>query len=455
MELHSGQPVADQQAGLPSGEVPCSASIDWSVWSRSGTSRKYGRQGLTRTVPPSETVRRVAPLMARIGVTRVAEVTHLDRNGVPNFIAARPRDAGNQGISFYNGKGASKSQARASAMMEGIERYSGEFCPQAPIVSSYQGLARNAPAVNPDELIVPRVPNYDPSLPIEWVLGFDLIGRVPTFVPLNSVVCPYTPRQGTALFCTSSNGLASGNTLDEALCQALCEVNERDAVALHDAKTRLKAQVRALIAEMGIPEPGDLSSDGSALIDPATLPLSARRVHGRLVAGGLAVYLRNVTSETGIATFSCMIAEKLGAAYHRAHAGYGCHPDARVAAVRALTEAATSRIACIQGGREDLPEVVKDASFVANPDVVFGGGPTVPMTEVPSIELSTVEEDVDWIVERFHEAGFTQVVAVDLTRPELGVPVVRVVIPHAESWSIFHMHLSSAAIGPRALAMVH
>ena len=56
---------------------------------------------------------KAAPLMKRIGVWRVAEVTHLDRNGVPNFIAARPRDAGNSGISYYNGKGALRSQARA------------------------------------------------------------------------------------------------------------------------------------------------------------------------------------------------------------------------------------------------------------------------------------------------------------------------------------------------------
>ena len=138
--------------------------------------------------------------MKRIGVSRVAEVTHLDRNGVPNFIAARPRDAGNSGISYYNGKGASRSQARASAMMEAIERYSGEFHPQPPILNSYETLAREAAAVNPDELIVPRSRNYDPGLAIEWVLGFDLVGRSPTFVPLNSVICPYAPRQARASF---------------------------------------------------------------------------------------------------------------------------------------------------------------------------------------------------------------------------------------------------------------
>lgn len=439
----------------PLGELPCSFPIDWSVWNPSGTSKKYGRQGATRTVPPSETVRRVAPLMERIGVSRVAEVTHLDRNGVPNFIAARPRDAGNNGISYYNGKGASRSQARASAMMEAIERYSGEFCPQRPIVSTYESLARKAAAVDPNELIVPRAQNYDPELQIEWVLGFDLVSRRPTFVPLNSVVCPYAPRQGVSLFYASSNGLASGNTLLEALCHALCEVNERDAVSIHDAKTRLKAQVRALLAGVGIPNTVDHTSGTAWLVDPSTLPLSARRVHARLVAGGLTVYLRDVTSDTRIATFACVISENTGGGRHRPHGGYGCHADARVAALRALTEAATSRLACIQGGREDLPEVVRDNAYVSDPDLAFGVGPTGSFADVPSVQLSSVEEEVAWLLERFERAGFSQVVAVDLTRPELGVPVVRVVVPRAESWAIFHMHLSTAAIGQRALAKAH
>ena len=121
----------------------------------------------------------------------------------------------------------------------------------------------------------------------------------------------------------------------------------------------------------------------------------------------------------------------------------------------ALTEAATSRLACIQGGREDLPEVVRGNAYVSDPDLAFGVGPTGSFTDVPSVELSSVEEEVVWLLERFEQAGFSQVVAVDLTRPELGVPVVRVVVPRAESWAIFHMHLSTAAIGPRALAQAH
>ncbi len=65
-------------------------------------SSKYSTVGVERTIPPTETIRRVEPLLGRIGVTRVAEVTHLDRSRLPNFVAARPREAGRR-ISYHNG----------------------------------------------------------------------------------------------------------------------------------------------------------------------------------------------------------------------------------------------------------------------------------------------------------------------------------------------------------------
>ena len=93
-------------------------TADWTC----PTLPKYSMVGVERTIRPAETIRRVEPLLGRIGVTRVGEVTHLDRNGLPNFVAVRPREAG-RGISYYNGKGATRAQAKASAMMEAVERF--------------------------------------------------------------------------------------------------------------------------------------------------------------------------------------------------------------------------------------------------------------------------------------------------------------------------------------------
>jgi ribosomal protein S12 methylthiotransferase accessory factor len=391
--------------------------------------------------------------MSCIGVTRVGDITRLDRNGIPNFIAVRPRDLG-PGITYYNGKGATRSQARVSAMMEAIERYTGERWDLAALTASYEQLIRRAPAVDPAELIVPRLCEYRPDLEIEWVEGFDLIGRRPTFVPLNSVVCPYEPVRATRLFFSSTNGLASGNTRAEALCHALCEVNERDALALYLGASCLRGQVGHVLATLGHGGPPEPGLDASGVIETEGLPPRASRLLKRLVRSGLKVYLRDITSDTGIATISCVVAERQQDDSYLAHGGFGSHPDARVALTRALTEAAQSRLACIQGGREDLPGFAQKGGPVTDPDGSFGVGPLVPFSAVNSRQHECVGDDVEWMLCRLREASFRQVVAVDLTRPELGVPVVRVVVPLAETWTVFHLHTARAALGPRVLRLI-
>src|SRR5580704_19745048 len=98
---------------------------------------KIDSLGDSRSVPPAETIRRVTPLMRQIGVTRIGEVTPLDRTGIPNFVAVRPLDRG-PGISYYNGKGSTRGAAKAGAMMEAIERYSGERCDLPVTYASYR-----------------------------------------------------------------------------------------------------------------------------------------------------------------------------------------------------------------------------------------------------------------------------------------------------------------------------
>jgi hypothetical protein len=112
---------------------------------------KYSLTGVTRSVRPTLTIRRVSSLMDKIGVTRIADVTGLDRPGIPNFVAVRPRDRA-PGISYYNGKGSNRQQAKAGAMMEAIERYSGELWDRPVCRASFAELSSVAPVVDPDVL---------------------------------------------------------------------------------------------------------------------------------------------------------------------------------------------------------------------------------------------------------------------------------------------------------------
>ncbi len=414
---------------------------------------KYGSSGVERSVRPGATIRRARAVLDTIGVTMVADVTDLDRVGIPNFMTVRPHDLG-PGISDYNGKGTTRADAYAGAMMEAVERHAGERYDGPVIDASHYNLRRRHACVDPMEIHVPMVRDYSEHLLLEWVLGFDLVTRRPTYAPLNCVVSPYNPFSGTPLFFTSTNGLASGNTRVDALCHALCEVIERDASALATASSHVRPAVAAILSDMGFggwasPERGD-----PPLISLRGLPRRAAMLVRKLQRAGLAVQLRNLTSATGIPTIGCTLAEPQGLpVVVNAHSGCGTHPDARIALTRALTEAAQTRLTCIQGGREDLPDFARTAGAPAAA-TWHDGGHTIGFDDIASYEHRSINDDVEFIIERMRQAGFGQVVVFDVTRVEVGIPVVRVIVPRTEAWTLYFLHSGRASLGQRVLQQI-
>ena len=284
-------------------------------------------------------------------------------------------------------------------------------------------------------------------------MGFDLMTRQATYAPLNCVVAPYNSDSGMSLFYTSTNGLASGNTRVDAVCHALCEVIERDATGLAMARADVRPAVAAILADMGFDgklfaEPGK-----APLISLRGLPRRATALVRKLQRAGLEVELQDLTSATGIATIACTIVDRQGMpAGMNEHSGCGTHPDARIALTRALTEAAQSRLTGIQGGREDLPDFVPPAG--APVETRHSDGQPIRFEDIASHQHPTVNDDVEFIIERMRQSGFDQVVAVDITRADVGIPVVRVIVPRAEVWTLYLAHGDRASLGPRALQQI-
>ena len=133
--------------------------------------KKY-KKDTHRAVPPEETLSRIESKMAAAGITRVADITDLDRIGIPVFSSIRPT-ADDGAISVYNGKGATPEEAMASAMMEGIERYSAEVHDRELVKGRFSELSSDRNALNPDELILPHPSDHDQS--IQWTRGYDLV----------------------------------------------------------------------------------------------------------------------------------------------------------------------------------------------------------------------------------------------------------------------------------------
>ena len=164
--------------------------------------------------------------------------------------------------------------------------------------------------------------------------------------------------------------------------------------------------------------------------------------------------LLDLTSATGIATIACSISEPQGPPnVMNAFSGCGTHPDARIALTRALTEAAQSRLTCIQGGREDLPDhaPAKGAPPVQKQQ---GHGHTISFDDIASYQHPSVNDDVEFIIDRMRQSGFEQAVVVDITRQDVGIPVVRVIVPRSEIWTLYFSGGGRASMGPRALQQV-
>jgi ribosomal protein S12 methylthiotransferase accessory factor len=125
-----------------------------------------------------------------------------------------------------------------------------------------------------------------------------------------------------------------------------------------------------------------------------------------------------------------------------------------IALTRALTEAAQSRLTYIAGIRDDLlPSEYEEPPTAEIVDALLDAlrqecEPHL-FREVPSFTADDLRRDLDWELDRLCAAGISRVVAVDLTRPEFEIPVVRVVIPGLEG-DIRHPHYVAGQRARRA-----
>lgn len=375
-------------------------------------------RGVHRVQSPSRTCRRVEPVARRIGVTRLADITGLDRLRIPTFSAVRPA-ADLAGVSITCGKGTTRPQAKAGALMEAIEYASAEPGDFPVLSATFEELSRRSPALDPRDLVLPVWSPYRPDRALEWVEALDLATGGSCWLPANAAFHPYVPEGEPLLILRpSSNGLAAGNTIEEAICHALAEVIERDSWAL--------CWVRVRYGE-GDRFPGldiDLAS-----LDPDLALLLARFEESRIE-----LFLRDISSEMGVPAYYAGTLERVGERF-LAHEGMGAHPDPEVALSRALTEAAQSRAADIQGSREDLGYWRRRAGdWYDRPEAWSVSEPAfrVPFPGGRGARFADVKDDIAWMVERLASQGLGRVLVVDLTREAIGIPVVRVVVPGLE-----------------------
>jgi len=385
------------------------------------TAPKHYRLGTHRLISPAETLRRVRPLMAEMGITRIANITGLDCLGIPVVTVCRPNS---RSLAVSQGKGLDLDSARASGLMEAVETYHAEHIALPLMLASYDELRSSHPLVDVTGLPRLSVGSFRPSLQLLWMEGHELCGNSPVWLPYELVHTDFTLPlpTGSGSFFMSSNGLSSGNHLLEAVSHGICEVVERDAITLwHLRSAEERRQTRL---------------DLDTVDDPG-----CRQVLEKFDRAGVDVAVWETTSDIGLATFFCLIAERVLEPHRPLYptSGSGCHPVRQVALLRALTEAAQVRATLISGSRDDLGvaryyETLRDPNlWLQVQKLMRSSEPVRRFQEVPTFEAGSFDEDVAWELERLTAAGLEQVVMVDLTKPAFGLAVVRVVIPGLEA----------------------
>jgi ribosomal protein S12 methylthiotransferase accessory factor len=405
------------------------------------------QDGGHRTRTPEQTIRKYERLVSPItGVVTALEPMQNGDGPAHVYIAGHNPAFKMESLDFLKrslrhasaGKGALESQARASALCEAIERYSGERTGSEVVVTAsfVEMRERFGPdAVHPNEVMLYSegqlarreawnarkskfnrvVEPLDESVPIDWTPVWSLTHSRHKYLPTQLL---YYQSKASArcdtFYCMGcSNGNASGNNLEEAVLQGFCELVERDAVALWWYNRLRKPSVVVESFE-----------------EPYLLDLIAYyRSLGR------DAWALDITSDLGIPAFAAVSRLRAGPE-ERILFGLGCHLDARIALLRAFSEM-NQMLGLSQGRGEDKLVIedeetlswLKTATLLNQP--YMGSDETTAARRIedyPRLHSGDLLEDIT-LCRRIVEERGMEVLVLDQTRPDVGMPVAKVIVP--------------------------
>jgi ribosomal protein S12 methylthiotransferase accessory factor len=405
--------------------------------------KTFTSDGGHRVIPPEETLARHAHHVSPItGAVPLLERAAPAGAGILHVYfagnnSARPSTSLGQlrgDLRTMNaGKGTSDVQARASALCEGLERYSGVFRGDEPrrrarladlggavapndclLFSERQYHEREARNAGGSRFSFIPVP-FDPEAEIEWSPVWSLTRREVHYLP--TAFCYYDyPQPDERTYCVAcSNGCAAGNTLEEAILQGFLELVERDAVALWWYN-----RVR---------RPGvDLDSFGEPYLD---------RLRTFLHEHGRDFWVLDLTADLGIPAFASVTRRTDGPA-EQIMPGFGAHLDPKVALLRAVTEMnqmlSSPLLGLPEKGAEKEPidpgtaHWLQTATTANQPYLLPAEGPPRAADSYPQAWSDDVADDVRSCQALVERAGMEMLV-LDQTRPEVGLPVAKVIVP--------------------------
>ncbi|RRD50703.1 TOMM precursor leader peptide-binding protein [Arachnia propionica] len=408
------------------------------------TTSLEGTDGGYRVCTPEETVERLSKHVSPItGAVSKIESLGVDTDGVTySFAAGHNYATINDSMRLLaqnlrgqsGGKGRTRQQARASAVCEAIERFSGVWEPRVPAVrSTWRDLSQRA--IHPRDVLLfseaqydsrssmtrfenkfHRIPlRFDEARPFDFTPGRSLTTGEEVLVPAGLAWYGTPDLSEYPYVYTDSNGEAAGNTLEEAILQGLCEVCERDAVGIWWFNR--------------VQRPGvDLDSFNDPYID------ILREFYAKKQRNLWVVSLQN---DLEMPVFAAM--SRRDHDVQDIMIGFGAHPDPALALFRALTEL-----------NQFLPFVVlrdKDDNTIYRTDdeatlewcknvttesekwlLPHEELPPVRLSDLPVVGTRQIDELVQRQVDTLERVG-VETIVVNQTRPEIELSVAKVFTP--------------------------
>ena len=325
--------------------------------------------------------------------------------------------SGLSGGSF--GKGSTAEQAEASALMEAIERYSGIF--QGDEIRMTRRFTDFAPgeAMLPNDVQLfsqaqfdrrfeaepdgsqPTPEPVDPSDKIEWSPAWSLRDQRFKYFPTGLLYFFYRH------FHTDSNGCAAGNTREEAIVQGFLELVERDAYAIWWYNRLRRAEL-------------DLGHFEDSYV---------RDMKAQFADAGRKIWVLDITSDLGIPTYVAIM-HWMQEGHENIEFGSGAHFDRRIALLRSLTELSQFLSIGMMGGASgEKPSLdgITPLRLENYPFLLPSANPILPPAAGLTLHDNT-RDQVNACVEIASRAGMDFLV-LDQTRPDVEVPVVRVLVP--------------------------
>ncbi len=410
--------------------------------------KRLRNSGGARTVSPAQTLEKYRRLVSPVSgiVTWVERTTPetdpwLHVHWAGSNLALRIKSLSSLRRSLRSksaGKGSTAEQSEVSALCEAVERYSGAFhgdeirCRRR--LSDFPGTG-DGPVIHPNEVqlfsdwqldhaeeinarghpynVVPD--RFDPDRELDWSPVWSLTRDQQCYLP-TSILYGMTPEQrGTSGLWADSNGCAAGNTLEEAILQGFFELVERDAFAIW-WYNRLQ-------------RPGvDLESFSDEYL--ASAPAYYRGHHRDM-------WVLDLTGDLGIPAFVAL-SRRTDSETEDIIYGAGAHTDPQIAVLRAVCEMNQCLTWVPRPGNDharygvDDPMCLwwwKNGKLADHPHL----GPARDdglrrASDYAAPDTADLTEDVKWCRELIEARGM-EFLVLNQTRPDIGMPVARVIVP--------------------------